>query len=78
LERRRYLAVEYLLLRSSAAQSSSQTIQEDPAYEAKYDKVIQEYLSLGHAILVKPSDPGTIGRVWYLQHHVKTATNKPE
>ena len=35
----------------------------DPAYAARYDKVIQEYLSLGHALPVDTSDSGKPGRV---------------
>ena len=60
--------LEYLLKR----------FKRDPAYAARYDKVIQEYLSLGHAVPVDPSDSGTPGRVWYLPHHRVTSVNKPD
>ena len=60
--------LEYLLKR----------FKRDPAYAARYDKVIQEYLSLGHAVPVDPSDSGTPGRVWYLPHHGVTSVNKPD
>jgi hypothetical protein len=50
----------------------------DPAYAARYDKVIQEYLSLGHAVPIDPSDSGTPGWVWYLPHHGVTSVNKPD
>jgi hypothetical protein len=50
----------------------------DPAYGEKYNKVIQEYLSLGHAIPDDPSDTGTPGHVFYLPHHGFTSVNKPD
>ncbi|XP_045029733.1 uncharacterized protein LOC123472386 [Daphnia magna] len=59
-------------------QHLSKRFKRDPAYGEKYNKVIQEYLSLGHAIPVDPSDTGTPGRVFYLPHHGVTSVNKPD
>ncbi|XP_032798778.2 uncharacterized protein LOC116935610 [Daphnia magna] len=59
-------------------QHLSKRFKRDPAYGEKYNKVIQEYLWLGHAIPVDPSDTGTPGRVFYLPHHGVTSVNKPD
>jgi hypothetical protein len=59
-------------------QHLSKRFKRDPAYGEKYNKVIQEYLSLGHAIPVDPSDTGTPGRLFYLPHHGVTSVNKPD
>lgn len=56
----------------------SKRFKRDPAYGEKYNKVIQGYLSIGHAIPVNPSDTGTPSRVFHLPHHGVTSVNKPD
>ena len=50
----------------------------DPSYAEKYDKVISEYISLGHARKTEEDDKGTPGRVWYLHQHGVTSPHKPD
>ena len=50
----------------------------DAAYAEKYDKVVKEYINLGFASKVDPSDTGTPGRVWYMPHHGVRTAAKPD
>jgi hypothetical protein len=55
----------------------SARFEKDLDYAAKYDVIIQEYKRLGFAEVVDPSDMGTPGRTWYMQHHGVILKNKP-
>jgi hypothetical protein len=50
----------------------------DPAFAERYSRVMNEYISLGHAVLLDVNNSIRKGFTWYLPHHGVTNPNKPE
>ncbi|XP_059353479.1 uncharacterized protein LOC132088564 [Daphnia carinata] len=56
-------------------QALEKRFQRDPQYASSYSRVIEEYISLGHAKLSDTME--TNNPIWYLPHHGVTKPNKP-
>ncbi len=50
----------------------------DPAFAERYSRVMNEYISLGHAELLDVNNSTRKGDIWYLPYHGVTNRNKPE
>jgi hypothetical protein len=50
----------------------------DPAFAEIYSRVMNEYVSLGHAVLLDVNNSIRKDFTWYLPHHGVTNPNKPE